>query len=677
MLMWRKSYESHPVFIIVSLAILLIIQLEFSILSGGAAILNPTLALSVAVGWIFGRKTYLSIVLTLFVGHFSMRFFIYGFSLSESLFIALFLSLLTFLQVTLAIKIASLVHLERLENTLKFKTILAFILSALLIALIGAYFGNITLILSGVVTCDFYRCFLVYLFGDFMALVIFVPSMILAYHHDPERFVIHDAHLFIKKLLFFSAFIIFTVILAFEVSVFDYERHKYLILLFYIPIGFLFNYRMLHYLSILFLLIINQLHIQYLAVETQLRLYVATIMFIAFASMITLAIKRFYDVRISQYQEIKEKNRLLDLLLDEVYKLLRLSNDIIDSRDRLEKDYLVRTFSIAYQLFKSIQAGFAYKVKDGVLEMVAHEIYEKSQLPYLYETQALVEKDLDNLHVYDHFKNHLKKIYGEGFDLLDEGLYPLNTRIIIALHYQKNESFIIVLDRFSDERLSKTQVERLSYFAKLLDGLYKRNYFILRNTNLKDEVVLSIIRTLELYDPYTKGHSEDVAALSLEIGKALNLEEKALNELYLAAILHDIGKVGVKADILNKPARLTKEEYEAVKRHVDYGADVLFQAASLKPISKIVKHHHEWYNGLGYPDGLSKDNIPLASRIISIADMVSTMATNRPYRVHQTKEAILIELKKYQGTQFDPKLVEIMINLIHDGLLKKHFSLTH
>lgn len=677
MLTWKKSYESHPFFIAISLLILLIVQLEFTLIEGGATFLNPTLALSITFGWVFGKKTYLPIVLTLFLGHFVMRFFVYELTLSQSLFVGLFFSTLTIVQVELALRLASKFHLDKLEDAYSIKTLIAFLLSTLLVALIGAYFGNITLILSNIVSCNFYRCFSVYLFGDFMAILLFVPTMILAYKHDPEVF--HETNLkkFFNKTLFVLGFFILSHMIALEFSVLSFERHKYLILLFFIPVGFLFNYRMLSYFTLGFLLISEGFYIDLIPLQDQANAYIAVIVFLSFATLITLAIKRFYDVRIRQYNEIKEKNRLLDLLLDEVYKLLRLSSDIIDSKDHLENDYLIRTFYIAYKLFKDMDAGFAYRVKDGMIELITQDVYDKSMVPYVYETQAILDKDKDNLLVYDDFKLSLKQIYGEGFDILDEGIYPLKSRIIIALYYQKNESFVIVLDRFKETFISQTQIERLSYFAKLLDGLYKRNFFILRNTNLKDDVVLSIIRTLELYDPYTKGHSEDVAALSLAIGKALNLDEKALNELYFAAILHDIGKVGVPSSIINKPSRLTKEEYEAVKDHVHYGSDVLNNAASLKPISEIVKHHHEWYNGQGYPSGLSKDSIPLASRIISVADMVSTMATNRPYRPHQTKEIILNELAKYQGTQFDPAITRVMIRLIEEGLLKKQFSLTH
>lgn len=677
MLTWKKSYESNPLFIAVSLLLLLIIQLEFTLIEGGATFLNPTLALSITFGWVFGKKTYLPIVLTLFIGHFAMRFFVYEFTLSQSIFVALFLSTLTIVQVELALRLANKFNLEKLENIFKPRNLITFLLSVFLVALIGAYFGNITLILSNIVSCNFYRCFSVYLFGDFMAIVLFTPSMILAYKHDPEVFDTFRLRPFIHKGLFALGFFILAHLIALEFSVLDFDRHKYLILIFYIPIGFLFNYRMIHYFTLAFLLISETFYIELLPIIDQTNTFISVIVFLSFATIITLAIKRFYDLRIRQYIDIKEKNRLLNLLLDEVYNLLRLSSDIIDSKDHLEKDYFVRTFRIAYSLFKDMDAGFAYQVKEGIIELITQDVYDKAMIPYVYETQALVDDDQEAILIYDDFKQTLKNRYGDGFDILDEGVYPLKSRIVIALHYQKNESFIMVLDRFKENSISQIQVERLRYFANLLDGLYKRNFFVLRNTSLKDEVVLSIIRTLELYDPYTKGHSEDVAALSLALGEALNLDDKALDELYFAAILHDIGKVGVESHIINKPSRLTKEEYEAVKAHVHYGSEVLDNAESLKPISKIVKHHHEWYNGQGYPSGLSKEAIPLASRIISVADMVSTMATDRPYRPHQTTETILNELSKYQGTQFDPELVKIMIELIENGLLKKQFSLTH
>ncbi|MFU8785630.1 MAG: HD domain-containing phosphohydrolase, partial [Candidatus Izemoplasmataceae bacterium] len=440
-------------------------------------------------------------------------------------------------------------------------------------------------------------------------------------------------------------------------------------------IGFLFSYRMIHYFSLTFILFSSIFYSARIGSDPLLMFYVSLILFLSFSTMITIFIKRFHDIKMQQANELEEKNAALDLLLTEVYALLELSSDIIDSEGAAEKSYLKRTFDIAYKLFKGCHAGYCYQVIDGSIEVIDTRVYKTNEIPYVYETNQIIDNDHDTLFVFPNFKDTLKKTFGNQFGILDEDQYPLLGRTVMPLYYQDNEAFIIVLDRFTKQTsIDERHIERLKHFSLLLDGLYKRNYFVLRNTNLKDEVVLSIVRTLELFDPYTKGHSEDVAALSVELAKHVNNDPAFISELYWAGILHDIGKVGVDGKIIRKPDKLTKEEYEQVKRHTHYGYNVLAEANSLSPIASIVKHHHEWYSGGGYPDGLKDEAIPLASRIISVVDMVATMATDRPYRKRQNKPEIIAELTKWKGIQFDPDLVDKMISLIENNILEGHFK---
>ena len=164
---------------------------------------------------------------------------------------------------------------------------------------------------------------------------------------------------------------------------------------------------------------------------------------------------------------------------------------------------------------------------------------------------------------------------------------------------------------------------------------------------------------MDARDPYTYGHSKRVAAISELIGKAARLSQDELAQLRGAALLHDIGKVGVPDATLGKPSTLTEGEWEVIKQHSAEGARIVGHVKALAELVPIIKHHHEWCDGTGYPDGLKGERIPMGARIISIADAYDTMTTRRPYRDVISQEEALEELRRCSGTQFDPILVGV------------------
>ena len=185
-----------------------------------------------------------------------------------------------------------------------------------------------------------------------------------------------------------------------------------------------------------------------------------------------------------------------------------------------------------------------------------------------------------------------------------------------------------------------------------------------QNKQLKQisiDSVLMLSQTIEAKDKYTRGHCIRVRDYSLAIGKHLNFNKERMMKLEFSAILHDIGKIGVPGRILNKPGKLDKTEFEYIKQHPSIGASILANVVFYKPIIPIVEHHHEFFNGKGYPDGLSGSNIPIEARILSVADVYDALTTNRPYRKALAKEKALSILKEMSGNQLDAKLLDIFL----------------
>ena len=178
------------------------------------------------------------------------------------------------------------------------------------------------------------------------------------------------------------------------------------------------------------------------------------------------------------------------------------------------------------------------------------------------------------------------------------------------------------------------------------------------------ESIETLRYTVEAKDPYTKGHSDRVAEFSVLIGKKLGLSEEDLKTLRIGGLFHDIGKIGIPDSILLKDERLTPEEYSEIKHHPSIGTHILSNATIFSNIIPIVKHHHERYDGRGYPENLKGEDIPFLARIATVADAFDAMSSKRTYRNSLDIDTIIDEIQKNSGTQFDPKIAEVFLDIL-------------
>ncbi|HEC78091.1 MAG TPA: GAF domain-containing protein [candidate division WOR-3 bacterium] len=218
-----------------------------------------------------------------------------------------------------------------------------------------------------------------------------------------------------------------------------------------------------------------------------------------------------------------------------------------------------------------------------------------------------------------------------------------------------------VLNKRGNRKFNKTDLE-------LFESLGHQIAIAIENASLYkelDELFLSSIRAIveavDAKDPYTRGHSSRVVKYSLIIGEALKLGKEELKKLEISAILHDVGKIGIPDRILGKPGKLTFEEFAYMKRHPVLGSSIIEPIAELRDIIPNILHHHERYDGNGYPHGLKGKKIPLYARIICVADSFDAITTDRPYRRRKSFKTALNELKRNSGTQFDARLVRVFI----------------
>jgi putative two-component system response regulator len=222
------------------------------------------------------------------------------------------------------------------------------------------------------------------------------------------------------------------------------------------------------------------------------------------------------------------------------------------------------------------------------------------------------------------------------------------------------------VDRALQKRLELIEMRRLDMLI--------REEVALRTAELEQEkeslrlmsvsIAETLINAMEAKDVYLRGHSQRVAELAGQIAEDMELGETVCEDLKVAGRLHDVGKIGIREAILNKPDRLTSEEFEHVKQHVQIGLDILAPLFHLKTPLNYVEHHHERWDGAGYPRGLSAESIPLGARILCAADTFDALTSKRAYREPMTPMAALEHLKVDIGKQFDPRVYDALLRVI-------------
>jgi len=252
-----------------------------------------------------------------------------------------------------------------------------------------------------------------------------------------------------------------------------------------------------------------------------------------------------------------------------------------------------------------------------------------------------------------------------GYDIKRKDGTLLPVLINATAIYDKNGNFLrsrsIVRDNSAGKEKEKRLVEsRDAFFNMLRDLDFSYNEI----KGLYEGLIYSFVNAIDAKSPWTKGHSVRVTNYALYIAKEMGLKDKDIETLRRAALLHDIGKIGTYDIILDKPARLTAEEFDLAKMHPAKGEEILMPVSQLRDILPIIRSHHERIDGEGYPNGFKGYKIPLLAKIISVADAFDSMTSERPYRPTPGKEYAISELKKHSGTQFDPQVVEAFLRAL-------------
>jgi|GEM_PF-3809513 len=358
---------------------------------------------------------------------------------------------------------------------------------------------------------------------------------------------------------------------------------------------------------------------------------------------------------------------------DEDKSFLEISNTFFKHLFKLSNNIQLIILTIPKQ--KNSHTFLIYKERGKkIVSNPKKTILNISKINEILEKEFKIKKSFFSV-LNSHFFNKIN-----SFKKPTQNIKKNSFKSILIIEFITNQKYKFFLQLIFDSKktISKVTVNKIEKFAKLyvnivdyyltIKGLLEINKIFEKSLSHILELLISL---LEVKDPYTFGHSNNVKEISMLIAEELNLDTETKKNIELAAILHDIGKIGISDIILQKPSILNDFEFEEVKKHSLKGALLLAHIPSFKNIAKIIMQHHERYDGKGYPISLSGENILIESRIIAVADTFDAITSQRPYRTRKDEKTAIEIIKSESGRQFDPKVVEALLKVIEK---KKHLK---
>lgn len=326
-----------------------------------------------------------------------------------------------------------------------------------------------------------------------------------------------------------------------------------------------------------------------------------------------------------------------------------------------------------------IPAGFTRFNRDNaIIQMFTHKEYRAMTV----NKSALISHDLNKMIWQESVLNGNNGMQ-EIIHKVGEQLQMFNAVACVPAFYRDKLLAVLLLgEKHDSTRFDQYELDFFSALAsdvamairnaQLFEGLKREAE---KNHDLFLRTTMALSSAIEAKDKYTRGHTGRVTNYAVQIARRMgengtaDLPESFFDDLYIASILHDIGKIGIPEALLNKTNRLTDEEFELMKKHSVFGVEILKPLSELKESLNGVKYHHERYDGTGYPEGLKGDEIPLIATIIAVADTFDAMITDRPYRKALSKDEAIQEIRANVGKQFSPDPARAMIELYEMGMI--------
>jgi polar amino acid transport system substrate-binding protein len=348
-----------------------------------------------------------------------------------------------------------------------------------------------------------------------------------------------------------------------------------------------------------------------------------------------------------------------------------LAKAFVNTYDLTREEFLNQAFETVFELITEAEKGSYYELKGDTFYPVCSKGYDKEALNKLFfhKDDAFLDYKSPNDQAIDAFEIHIgeRDISTFSVEILDAmktlGTYSNYTTLYAPIKIKNQKIGIVCLENFSGVKYSDESKTLLKIYAQMFSNLYSMRDAQEKLEDHYQEIISALVSAIELKDGYTKGHANRVYDMSTNLAILYGLNPKEIRKVQDAAILHDVGKIGVATDILIKPGRLTDEEYQEVKKHPENAKTILERIEGFDEITELAYCHHEHFDGGGYPRGLRGEETPIGAQIIQICDAFDAMTSERSYREALSKSKALSILKEEKGKQFNPELVQLMITL--------------
>lgn len=354
---------------------------------------------------------------------------------------------------------------------------------------------------------------------------------------------------------------------------------------------------------------------------------------------------------------------LFDQVKEKVKGLERLSEVSVNIEASLDEDEIIGTALVegVKKMFKNSSGAIIMSDEDGRLKIRAQYGQRGGMLDRVVPINSIAGWVFTN-----NRPLYITDIRGIKFYNPDiDSLYLRQAAILSPISVKGKPMGVLAMTKMG-ETYSRDELSILNLLAGFVGGdieaakLYenvKRDYI---------HSIYALAAAVDAKDHYTHGHSTTVMKYATKIAEKMGLPSDEIENVKYGGLLHDIGKIAISENIINKPGKLSNEEYSIIKTHPQHGANIVSKIESMKKLVPLVLHHHEWINGSGYPLGLRGTEIPLGARIISVADAYSTITSKRPYRDERTNDFAIKEMNRCKGTQFDPEAVDALLVIIEE-----------
>ncbi|SHE70621.1 HD domain-containing protein [Marinitoga hydrogenitolerans DSM 16785] len=370
-----------------------------------------------------------------------------------------------------------------------------------------------------------------------------------------------------------------------------------------------------------------------------------------------------YEETNAMNEELIETNKKLEQYIKKFESIIKIIGNM-SLQDFDEKKFFDEFLKLSIDMIPEVKYG-SIVIKENKnwkfistyghnFEILKHVVFPEKN--FIYAKKSKIVEDI--------ISEDKILLDNKNYKMIKEATIPIKKSILVPLKINDIIIGQIALDTDREVDISEESVKLVETLSIISSVFIRLKRVSKEEGKLHKNIILALIKALEYYDKYTKGHSERVAKYSTEFAEFINLSKEKIKKLYWSSITHDIGKFFIPQTILNKPGKLNDEEYEIIKEHPVKSYELLSKNEYLNEFSIIVRHHHERWDGTGYPDGLKEENIPYFSRIISLADSFDAMRTERPYKKEMRIDEIIEEIRRNAGTQFDPILSSKFIEFL-------------